>query len=911
MKVFTNSATFLLAAMFFSAGFPSIHAQVSGPNVPLAGLKAWFRADAGVTRNGSGVAAWTDQSGSGTTAAQATAANQPAYVTGSINGLPALRFNGTSQFLTFNLPLNGLSGMTLVLVSAAGVDTDGSSNGVSSAPLFWNETASWGTVHLSPFPRMVKYRFGTGQINNLPIYTRPAAIGSSYSLATAIKAGTSESLFVNGTQVLTQTGKLATIANVSALGNIGRGYNNNTYFTGQIAEVLIYNRALTATERQQVEQYLLAKYFAAPVPVPSAPTVSAGSPQTITLPTTALLNGTATAPVGQTLTTTWSQLSGPGSVNIANPNALTTTASFSVAGTYSLNLRATSGGQSANSTVTINVLAAPPVTSGALPCPSGSVTISPGTNIQSVINAHSAGSTFCFQAGVHLRQSIVPRSGDTYLGQLDGNGNRLTILNGAKSVNNWLASGGYWVAFGQGNATTDTIGSAACLPAYPACRYESEVFYDGAKLLHVASKSALGAGKWWLDTATLDVWLFDPPAGHTVEVSVTPVAVQRAAANNVTIRNLVFEKYAGVVIDGSQAGQQNWLVQNNEIRLSHDEGVTAGPGSRVLNNYIHHLGRTGMGCQQCDYAVFDGNEVGFANDAGYDYTWDAGATKWLRTQHLTVRNNYTHDDHGPGFWFDYENRFVTAESNRSSRDMAGAITSELSCDMTFRYNVIENTRRRDYLPFSGEVDGIAGYDSPNVEIHHNLMFNVPDGTGGLQDASRPGSGTTCAVTWAAGLHNLYVHDNVTVQSATNNLATGLMSISPSTYPVYSVGQANNRWVNNTYVLYSATAPLFHWGFGNGTWLQWQGAGNDTGGQLAPAGFVSTRFDTGSRPQTTAPTAIYSLPSSTDGTLLGTAAAGSFGTVTQVRGPIYNEGAWWWQVRYDSGPIGWSKELTLH
>ena len=60
--------------------------------------------------------------------------------------------------------------------------------------------------------------------------------------------------------VLSQGGKLATIAGCQSTGNVGRGFNNDTYFAGDIAEVLVYNRALTVAERQAVEAYLNSKY---------------------------------------------------------------------------------------------------------------------------------------------------------------------------------------------------------------------------------------------------------------------------------------------------------------------------------------------------------------------------------------------------------------------------------------------------------------------------------------------------------------------------------------------------------------------------------------------------------------------------------------------------------------------------
>ena len=95
------------------------------------------------------------------------------------------------------------------------------------------------------------------------------------------------------------------------------------------------------------------------VPTNQAPTVDAGSPQTITLPGTANLAGTVTDdglpnPPGA-VTLAWSQVNGPGTVSFANLANATTTATFSSAGVYVLRLTATDSALSANDTVQITV----------------------------------------------------------------------------------------------------------------------------------------------------------------------------------------------------------------------------------------------------------------------------------------------------------------------------------------------------------------------------------------------------------------------------------------------------------------------------------------------------------------------------------------------------------------------------
>ena len=81
--------------------------------------------------------------------------------------------------------------------------------------------------------------------------------------------------------------------------------------------------------------------------VNKSPVVNAGPDQTITLPGAATLSGSATDdgipnPPG-TLSYTWTKSTGPGTVTFADAHAASTTAAFSVAGTYTLQLSASDG----------------------------------------------------------------------------------------------------------------------------------------------------------------------------------------------------------------------------------------------------------------------------------------------------------------------------------------------------------------------------------------------------------------------------------------------------------------------------------------------------------------------------------------------------------------------------------------
>jgi hypothetical protein len=101
-----------------------------------------------------------------------------------------------------------------------------------------------------------------------------------------------------------------------------------------------------------------------------SPLVNAGADQTITQPASANLAGTASDDglpnPPATLTTTWSKLSGPGTVTFGNVNALSTTASFSTSGVYTLRLTANDGALAPVDDVIVTVNPAPGETGSGL-----------------------------------------------------------------------------------------------------------------------------------------------------------------------------------------------------------------------------------------------------------------------------------------------------------------------------------------------------------------------------------------------------------------------------------------------------------------------------------------------------------------------------------------------------------------
>ena len=99
-----------------------------------------------------------------------------------------------------------------------------------------------------------------------------------------------------------------------------------------------------------------------PAPPNTAPVVNAGADRTITLPASTTLAATATddglpSPPAQ-LSRSWTNVSGPGTVTFSSPTALSTSATFSVAGAYVLRLTVSDSVLTTSDDVTVTVNAA-------------------------------------------------------------------------------------------------------------------------------------------------------------------------------------------------------------------------------------------------------------------------------------------------------------------------------------------------------------------------------------------------------------------------------------------------------------------------------------------------------------------------------------------------------------------------
>ncbi len=409
------------------------------------------------------------------------------------------------------------------------------------------------------------------------------------------------------------------------------------------------------------------------------------------------------------------------------------------------------------------------------------------------------GTQFRIPAGTYRLQSISPKDDDSFIGEPGA------IMDGAQQLTQFSQSGRLWVACVPLTEGTDYRG--VCVSIHPDCMFPSDLFVDDAPLVRVANLEDVIPGKWYLDSAAHVAYLGEDPTGHTVEISVKPFAIRGDAAN-VRVEGLTIEKYASAAGNGAVNGRaesgrlsQNWVIQNDVITLNHGMGIRLGDGMKVLGNKIIANGQLGLGGGGSN-GVVDGNEIAGNNYAGYDYSWEAGGSKFAFTRNLIVRNNYVHDNDGPGLWTDLENENTLYDHNHTKSNREAGILHEVSYNAIVRNNVIENDGFSDLQktePWYGAGIIIAG--SSDVEVLQNTVDNCMNGIVGTQprrELSRRGTPYL--------LQNLNVHDNTISQG--HGIAAGILCAGGLSNDVFL--SRNNGFVHNQFRLGDAHAKCFAW-----------------------------------------------------------------------------------------------------
>jgi hypothetical protein len=203
--------------------------------------------------DGDPVATWSDLSGNGNHATQATASKKPTYKTSIVNGRPVVRFDGVDDWLGCTLAgVSGNASRTAIVAFRAtdavsgdlilhvgDAATSGGSFGVSR-----NTSNKWSV-----------FQWGGASFD----LSSAADANSSYHILTVLKNENDLSLFIDGT--LTDgpsTKSTATLASSNA--RLGTLLDSTQPLNGDIAEIILCSNAVALGYRQMCERYLGQKY---------------------------------------------------------------------------------------------------------------------------------------------------------------------------------------------------------------------------------------------------------------------------------------------------------------------------------------------------------------------------------------------------------------------------------------------------------------------------------------------------------------------------------------------------------------------------------------------------------------------------------------------------------------------------
>ncbi len=222
----------------------------AGINVlPASGLVLWTRADAGVVKDASGnVSQWSDLSGNGNHFKQSNFSYRPTLTTSNsnFNNNPSLTFT-TSQFLTNITNIGSSATGTYTMFTVSRLNGGTNSRLISSASTNWL-LGYWGGYQ--------NQHYANNWISNPA--ASPNTSAHMYSVTSTGSGASGTTFYDYGNVIATGTAGGPNQPGVIQL----NGWNNglSEMSSGEIAEVIYYNRVLSAAERQIVEGYLAYKY---------------------------------------------------------------------------------------------------------------------------------------------------------------------------------------------------------------------------------------------------------------------------------------------------------------------------------------------------------------------------------------------------------------------------------------------------------------------------------------------------------------------------------------------------------------------------------------------------------------------------------------------------------------------------
>ncbi len=481
------------------------------------------------------------------------------------------------------------------------------------------------------------------------------------------------------------------------------------------------------------------------------------------------------------------------------------------------------------------------------------VNVNPGDNIQALIDTNPAQSTYIIKAGVHRMQTFTPKAGDFFLGE-EG-----AILNGSKVLTGWTQSGATWYVTGQTQETTPSptninvgtqsgTGYICILATNPRCNYNEEVFIttgsgEPVLLRHVDSIANVGAGEFFFDYPNNRIYIGNDPAGKTVETSVNNYAIQSGNVDNVTVKNLIIEKYASPAQNGtiSSGDTSGWVVEYNTIRYNHGAGLQMGSNSFTRRNIFYRNGQYGLQSNVEDNLTIEYNDINNNGVSGFETSWGAGGFKVARITNSIIQYNYARNNLGKGLWSDIDNKFLTYNNNISVYNSGAGLFHEISFDASIHDNFL-GYNSNTALGGNIHAPNLQISNSKNVQAYNNTIVIDQNFGWGIKVGSQDrGNSPIYGEAWQST--NTSVTDNqIYTLRNTSTRYNGIEDVGTGINSLATIGPTLT-FDRNTYYVPSASASRWSYG-GNGStgysFSYFQSQGKDLNSTVVPTS-VSTGF----------------------------------------------------------------------
>lgn len=283
-----------------------------------------------------------------------------------------------------------------------------------------------------------------------------------------------------------------------------------------------------------------------------------------------------------------------------------------------------------------------------------------------------------------------------------------------------------------------------------------QIYADGEPLVQTRSLDELASlpGSFTVSADGSDILVHLPPALVRPEEAAWEITAResifapaRRGLNHIVIEDLVFEHAAnqspwpsiGAV---SVRNGHHWIIRRCTIRHAASIGLDIGgewfdgtrlfgdaPDSRghlVENCIIHDNGLTGIyGYEVRDITIrrneiHSNNRLGFIN--GFNARWEEYAgIKLLHARNVRVEDNFVHDNHAFGIWFDNQWQGSRISRNLVVGNQFGGIFVEFGKSPENPLLIDNNI-----VLFTHEGSGIYCHDSSDVVAVHNLLYQNKD-----------------------------------------------------------------------------------------------------------------------------------------------------------------------------------------